>query len=884
VNIHRHKLTIHTLFFVFILSLMFALPEPSFSQGSLSIQITQSPSAVSLYDKFEVQFDVNGSVAQNLQWPYDPGPVTGMSGQSLGVGITVDGLFLPPGQSSWSNAIVIPAFLYQPTNIDRSVDTGSTNAEWIYPNGNPYWALRFAPKQQGSWQYKIRVQDDSNYPNWAESPVNSFSVTGAQPGVHGFVEVSSRDPRYFEYTDGTPFTGTGINAADNGIYHSERAAEIEFRDKYAHGKTNFHRTWMDMETIFSRGTHGWDGWQTGSDTSDILRSTDQVYQDHDFSIKLSGGNNYIVQYHNGSQRMAGAFDSGKTYKVRITAHLGGTSESNLVARLISNTDNFSSTIQTLGPNPSWQVTDLGGGWKRYESSFTNNQGRLLFKSGMSLAIGVTSGTSYLDEIYIGEDLGGGSIGPNVVFKGKLNYHQNFDAIASANWDEIYKHAENYGFALKPVINDKQDFILNNIRLSDGVFDASIGIEPTNFHSQRGYKVRRLNEYYWRYLAARWGYSRGIHSWELLNEGNPSSSAHYDHTNHLAETINTLDHNHMATTSFWNSFPAYAFWCVTDYPAVHYADVHAYISTGWLNDISLESDAAWYHIAYSEDTRYHILNAGCNKPIVRGEAGIDVLGNQNEQDELANDTSGVWLHNYLWAMLHPGGMYELYWWSDNLRTKPGPDGNTSNGLFEIFAPYNEFMGNIPLNAGGYVDIGVGSSGNNRVVGQKNNTGSNATQAHLWIQDTRHSWKNRGSGSLSGSVTIPGMLPNTSFPIEWWNFNSSVNLTKQTGGTISSDGQGNITLNLSSLGSFTDTAVKIGNYTSIPTPPPSTPTPTPGYTIAGDANNDQLVDGLDYIIWLNHFGQSTPNGAQDGDYDGNGTVGSEDYTIWIANFTG
>ena len=89
------------------------------------------------------------------------------------------------------------------------------------------------------------------------------------------------------------------------------------------------------------------------------------------------------------------------------------------------------------------------------------------------------------------------------------------------------------------------------------------------------------------------------------------------------------------------------------------------------------------------------------PIVRGEAGIDIFEEQREQAALASDPYGVWLHNFLWATLHPGGLYELYWWSGNLRDQPGPDGNPANGLFEIYAPYNEFMADIPLNGGGYV---------------------------------------------------------------------------------------------------------------------------------------------------------------------------------------
>jgi hypothetical protein len=805
------------LFWTLFLALIY--PKDAFSALSIS-SVSQSSSSVSLYDKLEVRFDINGTVAENLQWPYDPDNISGLTTK---IGITVDGLFLPPGENSWAKAVVIPAFLYQPTVIDRSVTSDNANSEWIYPKGDAYWMLRFAPKKKGTWQYKIRAQDDSNYPDWSESAPKSFNATNAREGVHGFVQVSTRDPRYFEFSDGTPFTGTGINAADSGIYHAEKRAEKEFQ-KYAAGKTNFNRTWMDMESIWSRGTHGWDGWNKSSGTADPLRSIEQVYIDHDFSIKLTGGGyNFIAQYSQGGQEMTGGLDTGKNYKVRLTANLQGVNPSGLQVRLISDNSNFNSNIKTLAPNGSWQITDLGYGWKRYESSFVNDRGRFTFSWSEALAVGMTSGGSaYIDEIYIGEDLGGGKIGPNIVFKGKMNYHYYFDHIPSSNYDEIFSLAERYGIHIKPVITDKEDNILNRIRLEDGFFDPSMPRKsPANFYSWRGDKVRRLHTYYWRYLAARWGYSRAVHSWELVNEGNPGSGQLYNTTNHLAQTINTLDHNHMATTSFWTSFPASKFWGNTSYESVHYADVHAYISTGWINDRSLESDAAKYHIVYSDATRNALLATNRNMPIVRGEAGIDLLEQQKEQSALANDTNGVWLHNYTWAMLHSGGMYELYWWSGNIRANPGPDGDTSNGLFDVFAPYNDFMSNIPLNAGGYVDINVSPPSGTRVVGQKNNNGSNATKAHLWIQDLDHKWRTPSSGNLSGSLAITGMKASTSFSIEWWDFNYKGTLHKRTG-TISSNSSGDISLNFSGLSSINgspvvDTAVKIGSYSVIPTPP-------------------------------------------------------------------
>lgn len=791
-----------------------ALIQANYAISDLSItHIAQSASIVPLYEKLEITFDVDGTVAENPQWPYDPEQIPGLPTK---VGITVDGLFLPPGENNWDKAQVIPAFLFQPTIIDRSVTSSNANSEWIYPSGEAYWVLRFAPDKKGTWRYKIRVQDQSNYPEWLESKTSVFTATRAKAGDHGFVRVSSRDRRYFEYSDGTPYPGVGINASGSGIYHAEKRAEQEFQ-KYASGKSNFNRTWIDMESIWSRGTHGWDGWNRAGGTSDPLRSIEQVYRDHDFSIKLAGyEDNFIAQYSSGDQEMTGGLDAGKKYTVRITAYLQGVDPAELQVRLISDNNNFDSTIRSLAPAGNWNITDLGAGWRRYESSFTNDQGRFTFNWSEALAVGITgSGAAYIDEIYIGEDLGAGKISPNILFKGNVNYHYYFDPISSSNFDEIVSLAERYGIHLKAVITDKEDEILTRVRLGDGVFDPALPRKnPENFYSWRGAKVRRLHTYYWRYLAARWGYSPAVHSWELINEGNPDSAQLYDIANHFSQTINNLDHNHMATTSFWTSFPADKFWGNPDYESLHYADVHAYISTGWINDRSLESDAAHYHIAYSQATREALQATGRNMPVVRGEAGIDTLEQQIEQSGLADDIYGVWLHNFTWAMLHPGGMYDLYWWSENIRTNVGPDGDESNGLFEIFEPYNDFMKDIPINEGGYVDIQVSPPQGIRVVGQKNNLGKNASKAHLWIQDMEHKWKTPDSGNLGGSLVLTGMKASTEYPIEWWDFNYKGSLNRRTG-TISSDSAGRILLNLDRLPAIdgspvVDTAVKIGDY--------------------------------------------------------------------------
>ena len=91
------------------------------------------------------------------------------------------------------------------------------------------------------------------------------------------------------------------------------------------------------------------------------------------------------------------------------------------------------------------------------------------------------------------------------------------------------------------------------------------------------KTRWLQMAWWRYVQARWGYSPNIHSWELLNEGDPASSAHYQLADELGRSMRQYAPNHhLVSTSFWHSFPRDAFWANREYPNVDFADIHRYV--------------------------------------------------------------------------------------------------------------------------------------------------------------------------------------------------------------------------------------------------------------------------------------------------------------------
>ncbi|KKQ46372.1 MAG: hypothetical protein US62_C0001G0015 [Candidatus Woesebacteria bacterium GW2011_GWA1_37_8] len=61
-----------------------------------------------------------------------------------------------------------------------------------------------------------------------------------------------------------------------------------------------------------------------------------------------------------------------------------------------------------------------------------------------------------------------------------------------------------------------------------------------------------------------------------------------------------------------------------------------------------------------------------------------------------------------------------------------------------------------------------------------------------------------------------------------------------------------------------------------------TPTPIFT-PGDANGDGRVDGLDYVIWLNHYNQNV-SGPSNGDFNNSGVVDGADYILWLTNYNG
>ena len=703
-------------------------------------------SQIPAYEKFELTFQIQDSIAHNFQFPYDPSPPQGIDlNNPIYQGITVNVIFSP---DNWETTYQQPAFYYQ--NFEEDI---RENREWYYPTDKFSWKVRFSPPNPGDWQYKIYAEDASGY---TESTIQSFRVSSSSNP--GFIQVSSNDPRYFEFSNGDFFPGLGYNLTNNQIDQANPARSSQsYFQKTSQNGIHFYRFWLSAWGVY---TSAWNPWHsiTPAPADGYIPFTGLAFEGFDFngdgetSMVISNRTNPCMFI--GWLTPSPAIKPETNYRIRIryqTYDFEGPRLSDLPYGLVAKMGGQKNGGWLWGDGINCNDPGTGIVVSEYQDKSTQNMdepwqvlegnwysGNANFLPYFYLVIeNANRGRALIDSVAIEADLGGGHFGPNILPRPWMSHHLYFEQQNSYGFDKILESAHQNDIYLKLVTLEKNEWTMNRIQ-----FDGSSGEFGENNQNFYGdwrniSKVRWLQQAWWRYIQARWGYSPNIHSWELINEGDPSNGQHYAladefgkymkcrafgievDSGNAKECVYEHPNSHLVTTSFWHSFPTKAFWSSDNYPNIDYADLHAYNSTGKIDNPAHENDAALYHLDYSQ-TAFNIMRetdeAPNLKPIVRGEAGIDFKNQQVEQPDLSKDRYGVWLHNFLWATLDSGGMMELYWWNDNIDNRPGPD--EDQGLYEVFSYFDNFLSGIHLNNGFYEDIKSRSSNPNvRVIGQK-----------------------------------------------------------------------------------------------------------------------------------------------------------------------
>jgi hypothetical protein len=784
------------------------------TSSSLRITDVRSfPAAeVPLHEKLEVAFDVLGSGATRKQWPYDPLTPHGIP---PGEGISVDAVFTDPAGREFRQ----PAFY-----AERFVDEVRDGRDWHLPTGEYVWRVRLSPHLPGAWTYRLTARDRTGY---VESPTYAFAVTPSPR--RGFVKVSARDPRYFEHDDGTLFAGRGFNFLPH-LDDPATKGGPEYARLKDHG-VNLVRVWISG--IFGSA---WNTWTGGRGQQRGYLSVTGLMPFHD---EATGETTLTMRLDYEPEGDVGWFDAcrmqfwddpesilpGRTYRIRIEYRgIGITGPRSPAAPdygLVAKLGGWHANCYE--PGTGSPVTTYGrstDGWGYIEGTWRS--GSLNYLPRMHLGLeNVRQGTVYVRSISLREDPGDGTLGPELMVRSSMEHHLYIPEEHAYALDKVVGLAERNGVYLKLVVMEKNDKIY--LKMADDGTWASPDNEDGFYGVGRTVnKTRWLQQMWWRYLQARWGYSPAIHSWELTNEGSPFLTRHFELADEFGKYMHCrvfgvepgagagvrcpLDHpnDHLVTTSFWQWFPI-DFWGSSAYPNVDYADVHAYVSTSWapLAERQLmQWDAAYFHTWHARD----LAAARVGKPIVRGESGLDAPGGGTPDDlGLTRDTAGVWLHNFLWAGLHSGAMTDLYWHTSHIW-------DTAVDRRSHYRPFGAFLADVALNQGGYADwAGSVSHPDLRVVGQKNTT---TGRLILWVQNRRHTWKNVVDGiaipPVSGEVVVPGFAPGARYVLERWNTTSGSKISDEA---LPSDAAGSLRIVVTALD--TDVAFKVRPSPRAPT---------------------------------------------------------------------
>jgi hypothetical protein len=777
---------------------------PQAGPGRIRVLGVEPATGLVTFGKFEISAAVD-TRAENLLWPYDAAPPKGVA---RGAGVSVYAEFSDPDGRIFAQ----PAFFFE--RYEQAVRNGR---DWRYPTGERSWRVRFSPNRAGRWKYRLAVEDQQGH-----ETTSWESIEVAPSDARGFIRVSRADRRYFEYEDGTFFTGLGFELPEHLSAPLTRGVPM-YRTIGRFGAT-FGRLWIgtlygSAWTPWTGGRNRYNGYLPLAGLEPFTRPGDRPGLAMRLDYEPAGDTGWFD-----ACRLRWSDDL-EAVKPRTTYRVGVSyTGRRITGPRNPRAANYGLVLKVGGmfpachePGTSRPLTGYGREMDRASTitgTWTSDENHFLPRLHLALE-NVSAGAAYVTGVSVREVRADGTLGPEVLERPSMQFHEYVPQGRAAALDTIVDAAASSGVALKLVLMEKGDEIYSKLG-DDGAWvtdrDNPDGVYGTGRVVNR---TRWLQQAWWRYAQARWGYSPAVHSWELVNEGDPSSERHYAAADELGRYMHYgvfgkapspgYDHpnDHLVTTSFWHSFPATAFWASEKYAHVDYADVHAYVSTSFApvgEKQKMMHDAAYYHTWHSQA----VAAARLGKPVVRGEAGLDAPGRQDERAlGLERDTRGVWLHNFLWAGLDSGGLYELYWWRSHIWGRQGD-------LRSAYHLVHEFLSELDLNKGGYTDwAGSVSTPALRVVGQKH---VKSGRLHLWIQNTGHTWKavvgREAVEPVSGTVRVPGFAPSARFDVEWWDTWAATRSVRTD--TVTSDASGVITLDVPSLA--TDVAVSISQISS------------------------------------------------------------------------
>jgi len=609
-------------------------------------------------------------------------------------------------QTPSGKRLTIPAFYWQ--NYERRrLTQGNRQVDWMLPTGPPVWQARFAPAELGTYRATARLRDSRLT---AESePIKFECIPSARKG---FLRISQKDPRFFEFSEGQPFFAIGQNLAFIGETQYMNLAKTE--DVFAtlsQNGANYLRIWtccedwaMAIEARKSAFGRSW-AWKPPFATLPDAKGPDR---DRKY-VKLTGNGTTLAV----SPSHPVALRPKTPYLFTARVKTDGDAAVRFESALIRIDKSISS-----GPDHGW--VDVKQKFEAGPNDF--------WLGPLNMRLSGT-GTAWIHDLSLQYAPRSGNLlseaDPNRPVLGNFNQFDSFML------DEIVAAAEKNGIYLQLCLITR-DLYMGSLK---------------NDKSPEYDKAIADAKKFMRYAVARWGYSTNVAAWEYFNEIDPGLPTDRFYTE-LGEYLEQIDvYHHLRTTSTWHPSPK-----DMRHPKLDIADLHNYFRPADRQQYKDEVDALL------DRTRFLRENAP-SKPAHLGEFG---LANDKFQptEEMKTSDQVIDFHNALWASSLSGASGTcLFWWWDRLDQR---------NAYGEYRPLGMFLADIPWTTAGLRQAtATVANGQARLVGLQGRQ-----CAYLWLFNPQAAWasvviqKVTPAAINGATVEIKDLAPGA-YRVQWWD---------------------------------------------------------------------------------------------------------------------
>ncbi len=650
-------------------------------QDSGAIRIESPNVEVGRYEKLELLIRIN----RRYDNPFDPQEVD-----------LVIELKTPDG-----NVMALPAFYCQDYER-RKLNKGRDRSDWYYPVGNGIWKARFAPMRAGSHFAAARLKDKTGT---IQSEAVQFDCVPSSG--KGFLQASKKDPRFFEFSDGTPFFAVGQNLAfiGEGQYVTLSGAEEIFGKLAANG-ANFLRIWtccQDWAMAIEAKKSAWDrSWNRGK-----------------LVVPLPGGEN------GSSPRRCVKIDN-RTVRISPSHPVALKPNTNYTLTGRFTAEQAKGLQVDVGRN-NWQIPfdPAGGKWQQFKRDFTTGEND--FWLGRTVLSPVGSGTVWLEELSLKET----PSGPELLWEADVNrpvlgVYNQLDCFML---DELVEAAQKNGIYLMLCMLTRDLYMKHLSDDGSGEYQQAI----------------QYARNFMRYAVARWGYSTSVASWEYFNEIDPGLPTDRFYTE-VGDYLSQIDiYHHLRATSTWHPSAKDC-----RHASLDVAQVHRYMRPGTKEQYKDE-------VAVVLDRAQFLRKHAPNKPALIAEFGLADT-KWGRSDYMKQDAEGLHFHTSLWSSAFAGTSgTAMFWWWELL---------DEQDAYRHYRPLSSFMADVSF--AGLRQTNADASGERiRVLGYQGDdcaylwiSDSRATWWNLIAE------KRQPAPVADASIEIRGLRPGK-YRLEWWD---------------------------------------------------------------------------------------------------------------------